>query len=78
MQKRVVTELIQDQLTANNLAGELTSLLSDPDRIREIKEDYSALQQRLHTGGEASSKAADIICHLATGTTSSASAESPA
>ncbi len=78
MQKRVVTELIQDQLTANNLAVELTSLLSDSDRMREIKEDYIALQQRLHTGGNASSKAADIICRMATDSTSSASAESPA
>ncbi len=61
MDKLVVKELIQNDLTAENLKHELSLLLSDEKRIGEIKEDYSRLKKILTEGGNASAKAATSI-----------------
>jgi lipid-A-disaccharide synthase len=61
MDKPVVRELIQDELTPENLKKELESLLYDPKRREELARDYKDLWDMLSKGGHASSKAASSI-----------------
>jgi len=65
MDKLVVKELIQDQLTPENLQKELNDLLHNPERIAQLKEDYHQLRQLLGKGGPASANAAKSIEELA-------------
>nr|WP_298997306.1 lipid-A-disaccharide synthase [uncultured Allomuricauda sp.] len=59
MDKEVVKELIQDDLTTANLKNELTKILDGPERERILK-DYALLKQKL--GGQgASQKAAQLL-----------------
>jgi len=61
MKKEVVKELIQEQLTENNLAKELKKILYDVQKQSQMKEDYIALKNLLSQGGNASSNAARSI-----------------
>jgi lipid-A-disaccharide synthase len=61
MDKQVVEELIQHELSADNIAAALERVLSDTVAIQHIKEDYFQLNQLLKAGGKASEKAASII-----------------
>jgi lipid-A-disaccharide synthase len=61
MDKPVVKELIQDDLTVENLKHELHEILTNEDRITAIKKDYTALRQLLSQEGDASAKAAASI-----------------
>ncbi|GAC1382383.1 MAG: lipid-A-disaccharide synthase [Ginsengibacter sp.] len=61
MDREVVKELIQDDLTVNNITKELKLLLYDQDKIRSIKADYDALKSKLQKGGNASANGAAII-----------------
>ena len=61
MNKEVVKELIQNELTVENLTLELKKLLTDENRIRQIKNDYKELKNLLSQGGDASANAAKII-----------------
>jgi lipid-A-disaccharide synthase len=61
MDKPVVKELIQDELTGKNLKQELSQVLIDEFRIVKIKKDYRALKELLSKGGNASAKAAESI-----------------
>jgi len=61
MNKPVVKELIQDELTVENLRHELSQLLNDPERQRQLRQDYHELKQMLSAGGDASANAAHII-----------------
>ena len=61
MDKQVVTELIQHDLTADNIAVALERVLSDTMAIQQMREDYFQLNQLLKAGGKASEKAASII-----------------
>lgn len=61
MDKLVVKELIQDNLTTGNLEKELKQLLTSETRIRELQKDYDDLRGLLSKGGNASSKAARSI-----------------
>lgn len=58
MDKPVVKELIQHELTTDNLFLELGRLLNDEDRKMELQKDYRALKEILSQGGNASHKAA--------------------
>jgi lipid-A-disaccharide synthase len=60
MEKLVVRELIQQELTAENLGRELKRIL-EPKIADEIKKDYDALRSKLMAGGKASESAAAII-----------------
>jgi lipid-A-disaccharide synthase len=64
MDKLVVKELIQNELTVENLRKELQQLLTDGQRIAQIKSDYTALRNLLSEGGNASAKAAASINHF--------------
>jgi lipid-A-disaccharide synthase len=61
MDKEVVAELIQHDLTADNIAFALERIVSDSKAIQQIKDDYFQLNQLLKAGGKASEKAASII-----------------
>lgn len=66
MDKPVVKELIQNELTVENLIGELNDLLNDESRKDKLKEDYAQLKKILSEGGNASAKAADSIYRFLT------------
>jgi lipid-A-disaccharide synthase len=61
MNREVVKELIQEQLTENNLSKELTKILFDGEKQSQMKEDYVALKNLLSQGGNASANAARSI-----------------
>ena len=61
MDKPIVAELIQHELTADNISLALERVLSDSTAIKQIKDDYLQLNQLLQAGGKASEKAAAII-----------------
>ena len=60
MDREVVKELIQNDLTANNIANELKSLLASSKRQKKLLEDYEELKSLLGNAG-ASDKAAETI-----------------
>ena len=61
MDKEVVKELIQDELTVENLKHELNLLLTDEIKQQQLKEDYAALKKLLSKGGHASANASESI-----------------
>jgi len=61
MDKPVVQELIQNQLTVENLRRELSVLLGGGVAVEKIREDYYLLRQKLENGGKASDNAARHI-----------------
>ena len=61
MDKPVVKELIQDDLTLENIKSELSLLLFDEAKQRQLKKDYKDLKDILSAGGNASANAAKII-----------------
>lgn len=61
MDKLVVKELIQNEMTKPNIATELTHVLKNGKRQRQILEDYDELRYRLGNAG-ASERAATVIC----------------
>jgi len=67
MDKLVVKELIQDDMNAKNLENELHELLTNEQRIIQVKKDYSELRKILSEKGNASAKAAQLIYDFASG-----------
>ena len=61
MDKLVVHELIQDELTPENLRRELDDLLHNPQRQEQLAADYRQLHEILSQGGHASANAARSI-----------------
>jgi lipid-A-disaccharide synthase len=61
MDKLVVKELIQDDLTPENLRRELDDLLNNPQRLQQLRTDYGNLKELLSQGGHASANAARSI-----------------
>ncbi len=61
MDKPVVKELIQDELTPDNLRRELEDLLHNDVRRQQLSEDYRELHVLLSQGGHASANAAASI-----------------
>lgn len=61
MDKPVIKELIQNDLTAENIKAELNLMLNDGKRQKQLLEDYEELKVRLGNAG-ASDNAAKIIC----------------
>ena len=64
MDKLVVKELIQDELTPANLVKELGLLLTDEKRKTELQKDYTDLKTLLAAGGHASEQAAKKIVEM--------------
>lgn len=61
MNREVVKELIQDDLTVENLKYELNLLLTNVKKQQQLKEDYAQLKNLLSQGGHASANAAESI-----------------
>jgi len=61
MDRPVVKELIQNDLTAENLKHELHELLTNRTRIAQMKKDYAELRRILSERGNASATAAASI-----------------
>lgn len=61
MDKQVVKELIQNELTVANVKHELNELLNIPAKQKQLQQDYADLKNLLSAGGNASAKAAAII-----------------
>lgn len=61
MDRMIVKELIQDDLTAHNLNQELAIILKDGKQRNELLKDYEALKNILSAGGDASANAARSI-----------------
>ena len=61
MDKPVVTELIQHDLTTANVVRELRSILEDEARRQQMMQDYADLKALLQQGGNASARAARSI-----------------
>lgn len=61
MDKEVVKELIQNDLTVENLVKELRPLLTDSQKKLSLQKDYAELKKILSAGGHASSNAATSI-----------------
>ena len=64
MDKLVVTELIQHELTAANIRTELDKLLHDEEKKKQVAEDYRRLKQVLQQEHSASARAAQEIIGL--------------
>ncbi len=58
MDKPVVKELIQNELTPSNIEKELNELLGNSSRQKQLAYDYKTLKQLLGAGGNASANAA--------------------
>ncbi|MGH2563320.1 MAG: lipid-A-disaccharide synthase [Ginsengibacter sp.] len=65
MDKEVVKELIQNELTPQNITHELNGILSDTLKRERIEMDYVELKNLLSKGGNASANAAKIIYEFA-------------
>ena len=61
MNREVVKELIQEQLTEQNITAELKKILYDAGKQSQLKKDYAALKHLLSQGGNASANAASSI-----------------
>ena len=64
MNKEVVKELIQNDLTPEKIELNLRTILLDEDKKSRIMKDYNALESLLSKGGDASKNAAKIILDL--------------
>jgi lipid-A-disaccharide synthase len=64
--KEVVKELIQNELTAEKITSELKTILFDPEKRKKMKAHYSQLKDLLSEGGNASENAAKIIYEFVT------------
>lgn len=61
MDKEVVKELIQNDLSYTNLKYELNELLKNKSKQEQLKKDYAELKQLLSKGGNASANAAASV-----------------
>jgi lipid-A-disaccharide synthase len=64
MNKEVVKELIQKDLTPEKITAELKNILSDPQKKQKMQQDYTELKELLSKGGNASENAARSIYDL--------------
>ena len=64
LDKLVVKELIQNEMTAENITKELKILLSNIEHQDQLQQDYKQLKELLSKGGNASQKAAKSIFDL--------------
>jgi lipid-A-disaccharide synthase len=67
MDKLVIKELIQNDLTVQNTERELQELLANDSRIAQIKKDYADLKNLLSEKGKASAKAAQLVFNFTSG-----------
>jgi lipid-A-disaccharide synthase len=61
MDKPVVKELIQQELSVSNIRRELDLILHDSQKLNDIKDNYRTLKELLQKEGNASARAAQEI-----------------
>jgi lipid-A-disaccharide synthase len=61
MDKKIVTELIQNELNLKNVIAELDKILHDQSHISQLKKDYDELRHILKKEKNASARAAQEI-----------------
>ena len=71
MDRPVVKELIQHELTPQNVTRELDKVLHNEETKQQVKEDYIELKALLQQGGNASRKAAESVYSFVTSNLSS-------
>ncbi len=59
--RKVVPELIQNEMTAGNLATAATEILDHPARVQGMREDLAAVRQALTAQGDPLDKAAALL-----------------
>jgi lipid-A-disaccharide synthase len=60
--RRIVPELMQHAVTGERIAAETQSILSDPARMKQMKNDLAEVKAKLSKGGmQASERAAELI-----------------
>jgi lipid-A-disaccharide synthase len=64
LDKPAVKELIQNDLNATNVKGELKALLHDPQRRQEVLEDYGRLHEQLGGAGASQRTAIALLKSL--------------
>ena len=62
--RRVAPELIQDDCSAEGIAGAVLTSLSDPERLARMREDLASVRDRLASAGDASLRAADAVLRM--------------
>jgi len=67
MNKLVVKELIQHDMNVKNLEHELHELVTNENRVIQLKKDYAALKNLLSEKGNASARAAQLIHSFTSG-----------
>lgn len=66
--RRIVPELIQGDVTGERIAAEIISIMSNAERLGQMKSDLAAVKDRITAGGlEASQRAAKLIIDTITG-----------
>ncbi len=71
--KRIVPELIQNEVTPENIARELSGILRDPERRRTMEEGYKEVRGKLR-GLSAPERAAAAVCNLVCGSVAESTA----
>lgn len=61
MNKQVVKELIQNELTTSNLISALNEILNNTNALQTLQNNYSDLKNKLIAGGNASANAAATV-----------------
>ena len=59
--RKIVPELIQNEMTAVSLAAAATEILADPARAKRMREDLAAVRQTLSGEGDPLDKAATLL-----------------
>ena len=63
--RRIVPELMQHDVTGDKIASEVAALLTDPNRLSQMRRDLSEVRERLRSGGgSASHRAARAVINL--------------
>jgi len=61
LDKPAVKELIQYELTVENITKELRSLLENPSHKQQIRDDYNTLERALGSGGASRNTAMVVL-----------------
>ncbi len=67
-ERKIVPELMQDDMTGANLAAEAERLLADCGARERMKADLAEVRRRLDTGSDPMDRAAEVIAGLVDGT----------
>lgn len=63
--RRIAPELIQQDVTGEKIAREVSEILGDPSRLAQMKRDLAIVRERLESGsGSASERAATTVMQL--------------